>query len=294
MNDKVCMVTGATSGIGAAAAEGLARLGATVIVVGRDQGRCASTVEHIRRATGNDAVTWLRADLSSQEDIRRLARDFRATHDRLDVLVNNAGGVFHKRGVTVDGIERTFALNHLGYFLLTNSLLDVIEASQPARIVNVASCAHDLAPGIKFDDPQLTRGYGFGWRAYFHSKLANLLFTYELARRLEGTRITVNALHPGMVATNFGSSNGFFAMPLKSAFYFVFRVKPLTPVEGARTVIYLASSPDVEGVTGRYFVEEKEAESAPPSHDESAARRLWELSEQLTGSQFRVERELHR
>ena len=281
MNGKVCMVTGATSGVGAATAEGLARLGATVIVVGRDQGRCVSTVEHIRRATGNDSVTWLRADLSSQTEIRQLARDFRAGHSRLDVLVNNAGAVFKKRQLTVDGIEMTLALNHLGYFLLTNLLLDVIKASQPARIVNVASSGHKLASGINFADPHSTRLYGFGWRAYFQSKLANLMFTYELARRLEGTQVSVNALDPGMVATNFGANNGRFSRPVKNAFYFVFRIKPLTPEEGARTVIYLASSPEVEEVTGRYFVEEKPVESSPISRDEAAARRLWELSEQL-------------
>lgn len=283
MNGKVCMVTGATSGVGAAAAEGLARLGATVIVVGRDQGRCVSTVEHVRRATGSEAVTWLRADLSSHAEVRRLARDFRAGHDRLDVLVNNAGGVFKKRRLTVDGLEMTFALNHLGYFVLTNLLLDVIKASQPARIVNVSSSGHQLASGINFADLQSTRLYGFGWRAYFQSKLANLMFTYELARRLEGTQVTVNALDPGMVATNFGASNGRFARPLKNAFYFVFRIKPLTPEEGARTVIYLASSPQVEGVTGRYFVEGKPVESSPLSRDEPTGRRLWELSEQLSG-----------
>jgi NAD(P)-dependent dehydrogenase (short-subunit alcohol dehydrogenase family) len=284
MNGKLCMVTGATSGVGAAAAEGLARLGATVIVVGRDQGRCVSTVENIRRATGNDAIEWLRADLSSQAEVRQLARDFRAKHDRLDVLINNAGGVFKKRRLTVDGIEMTFALNHLGYFLLTNLLLDVIKASQPARIVNVASVGHQMSTGINFADPQSTRLYGFGWRAYFQSKLANVMFTYELARRLEGTQVTANALHPGMVATNFGANNGPLSQPIKKAFYFVFRIKSLTPEEGAGTVIYLASSPEVDGVTGRYFVDETPVESSPLSRDEAATRRLWELSEQLTGS----------
>jgi NAD(P)-dependent dehydrogenase (short-subunit alcohol dehydrogenase family) len=282
MDPKICLVTGATSGIGAATAEALMRSGATVVIVGRNPDRLAAMVDRLRRSGGPGAVEAMKADLSSQADVRALAHQFLARHHRLDVLVNNAGAVFSRRQLSVDRIEMTFALNHLAYFQLSNLLLDVITASAPARIVNVSSSGHTLAAQINFADLQFSRGYGFGWRAYFQSKLANLMFTYELARRLDGSGVTVNALDPGMVSTNFGTNNGWGHSYLKRLFYFAFRIKPLTPEEGARTAIYLASSPEVEHVSGRYFVDQNAVESSPASHDAAAARRLWELSEELT------------
>jgi NAD(P)-dependent dehydrogenase (short-subunit alcohol dehydrogenase family) len=217
-----------------------------------------------------------RADLSSQQQIRDLAGRFRARHDRLDVLINNAGGLWMQRQLSVDGLEMTFGVNHLAYFLLTQLLLDTLRASAPARIVNVSSDAHRRAV-LDFDNLQGERGYG-GWRAYCRSKLANLLFTYELDRRLRGTGVTVNALHPGWVATGFARDNGWRGWLLQRAA----GLFALSPEEGARTVIYLASSAAVADVSGRYFVREQAVPSSPASYDEAAARRLWEVSEGLT------------
>jgi NAD(P)-dependent dehydrogenase (short-subunit alcohol dehydrogenase family) len=276
-------VTGATSGIGAATAEGLASRGATVVVVGRSSSRCVATAEAIRRATGSSAVESLVADLSSRADVHELSRQFRARHRRLDVLVNNAGGIFMRRRETVDGLEMTFALNHLAYFLLTDLLLDVLLASAPARIVNVSSSGHHLVRGIRFEDVQM-RGRYRGFEAYGQSKLANLLFTYELARRLEGTGVTVNAVHPGFVATNIGTNNTWTWRLLKPLYDRYRRIRYLTPEEGARTVLHLAVSPEVEGVTGGYFADGRPVESSAASRDEAAARRLWQISEALAGS----------
>ena len=198
-------------------------------------------------------------------------------YPRLDVLVNNAGGFFMAREESVDGIEMTWALNHLNYFLLTTLLLDHIKASAPARIICVSSDAH-TGTSIRFDDPQFKKGYsGFG--VYGHSKLANILFTYELARRLEGTRVTANALHPGFVATGFGHNNGGL---VRLGMRVVQRFGARTPEKGAETSVYLASSPEVEGVTGKYFVDKHPVQSSPESYDRTAAARLWELSEQMT------------
>ena len=274
---KICMVTGATSGIGEVTARALAQMGATVIVVGRSAERGAAALNRIKQATGNSSVELMLADLSAQAQVRQLAQQFKRKYQRLDVLVNNAGAVFTKRQESVDGIEMTFALNHLGYFLLTNLLLDRLKVEDtPARIVNVSSAAHQRAR-MNFEDLQSRQGYD-GWSAYGQSKLANLLFTYELAR-LEGTGVTVNALHPGVVATNFGESNrGVARLVMKSV-----HTVALSPAEGAQTVIYLASSPDVEGVTGKYFVKEKAVQSSEASYDQVAAQRLWQVSEELAG-----------
>jgi retinol dehydrogenase-12 len=277
MSGKVCVVTGATAGIGRMTAEGLARLGARVILVGRNPRKCAAAVSEIRQATGHSEVESLVADLSSQAEIRRLAEQVRARYPRLDVLVNNAGAYFPQRIETVDGIEMTFALNHLSYFLLTNLVLDRLLASAPARIVNVASNAHK-GVRMNFDDLQGRRRYN-GWFAYAQSKLANVLFTDELARRLDGTGVTANVLHPGFVASNFFEGKG----PLGWIFGQIARVVALSPAQGAQTSIYLASSPEVEGVSGRYFVKQKPVASSPVSRDEAAARRLWKVSEELTG-----------
>jgi NAD(P)-dependent dehydrogenase (short-subunit alcohol dehydrogenase family) len=276
MRGRVCLVTGATSGIGAAAAEELATLGATVIVAGRNAERAAATVERIRQRTGG-AAEYLLADLSSQQEVRRLAEAVRARHERLHVLVNNAGAVFTERRLSPDGLELTFALNHLAYFLLTGLLLDTLQASAPARIVNVSSDAHQAAT-IDFDDLQAERGYS-GFRVYGRSKLANLLFTYELARRLEGTGVTVNALHPGLVASRFATNLGGLARRLHP----LARPFMLSPAQGARTIVYLASSPEVQGVTGRYFVSERDTTSSKASYDRADAERLWQVSATLVG-----------
>lgn len=277
MEGKVCLVTGATSGIGAVTAEALAGRGGVVAVVGRSAERAAATVERIRRRTGTTTVEHLLADLSSQQEVRRLAEAFAARHDRLDVLVNNAGAVFTRRRQSPDGLELTFALNHLAYFLLTGLLLDTLRSSAPSRVVNVSSDAHQGAR-IDFDDLQAERGYR-GFTVYGRSKLANLLFTYELARRLEGTGVTVNALHPGVVATRFATNNGRVVRLLQP----LFRPFMVSPEQGARTVVHLATSPEVEGVTGGYFVKERPSPSSGVSYDTAAAERLWQVSEELTG-----------
>jgi retinol dehydrogenase-12 len=277
MHGKICLVTGATSGIGRVTATALASQGATLVVVGRDPDRTHATVAQIQHDTGNPAITGLIAELSSQEHIARLVTAFRTRFERLDVLVNNAGAIFNKRQLSVDGLEMTFALNHLAYFCLTQRLLDVLKASAPARIVNVASNAHHRGR-IDFDNLQGARHYS-GWRAYCQSKLANVLFTYQLAERLTDTDVTVNALHPGFVASNFGQNNrGWFALMIRLGM----RVKAISPTEGAQTTIYLASSPDVDGITGKYFYNKQAVQSSPASYDTQAAQRLWQLSGELT------------
>jgi retinol dehydrogenase 12 len=277
MEGKVCLVTGATAGIGLVTARGLARNGARVIVVGRSSERCMNACDDIRAASGSSAVESMVADLSSQHHIRRLADEVRSRCERLDVLVNNAGGIFLTRQESADGIEMTFALNHLSYFLLTNLLLPLLKESAPARIVSVASDAHK-GVSIPFDDVEGKKRFG-GWRAYQQSKLANILFTYELARRLDGSRVTANALHPGFVRTSIFRDPGAMGWLLKGAAALI----ALSPEEGAKTSIYLASSPEVEGVSGRYFVKQKPVESSPQSRDTEAAARLWKLSEEMTG-----------
>ena len=272
------MVTGATSGIGAVTARALAQKGARVIIVARNVNRCENTVAEIIQTTGNHAVEYMLADLSSQDEIHNLVRVYQDKYERLDVLVNNAGGFFMSRLESIDGIEMTFALNHLNYFLLTNLLIETIKASAPARIVNVSSAAHQNA-SIDFDDLQDKHNYS-SWQAYGQSKLANILFTYELARRLEGTGVTVNALHPGFVATNFGANNAGFLGTLVRRFMNLFSIDVET---GAQTSIYLAASAEVEGVTGKYFVKQQAVASSEISYDQTTAKRLWEISEEMTG-----------
>jgi NAD(P)-dependent dehydrogenase (short-subunit alcohol dehydrogenase family) len=291
MHGKVCIVTGAASGIGAITAQALAQQGAAVILVDRDSEKGAVTVSQIKQQTGNPAVEFMRADLSAQQEIRQLVQQFRNRYQRLDVLVNNAGAIFPRRQETVDGIEMTFALNYLAYFLLTNLLLDTIKGSAPARIINVSSRAHARAP-IDFDDLQSRSDYR-GPRAYARSKLAIVLFTYELARRLEGTGVTVNTLHPGSVATNFSTNKGGVVGPLMRVIATHFatnngrpagllmrlaRFALISPEEGAQTGIYLATSPEVTGVTGKYFVKCKAVPSSPASYDTATADRLWQVS----------------
>jgi NAD(P)-dependent dehydrogenase (short-subunit alcohol dehydrogenase family) len=283
MTSKICLLTGATSGIGEAAAEALAQRGLSLILVGRSRPRCEATIERLRRTTNNRAISYFVADLSSQAHVRQLADQIRRRHPRLHVMINNAGGIFLNRELTVDGLERTLALNHLSYFLLTNLLLDVIKASAPARIINVSSVGHQMVRRVRFDDLQYRRGYGVGFRAYFQSKLANVMFTYELSRRLEGTGVTVNALNPGMVATNIGRNNGWrwrFFKPISDR---IFRFKYVTPAQAATSLTFLATATELENVTGRYFDGTTAVASSRASLDEDAARRLWRISEEMTG-----------
>ena len=277
LQNKICLVTGATGGIGEITARELARQGAQVIVVGRSRDKCVATVNQIKQQTGNAQIEFMLADLASQKEIYQLAEAFKRQYNRLDVLVNNAGALFMTRQETVDGIEMTFALNHLNYFLLTDLLLDVLKRSAPARIVNVSSDAHKGSV-IDFADLQGRKTYR-GFTAYSRSKLANILFTYELARRLASTGVTANTLHPGFVASNFATNNGWFYDKVFRQFA---KLIAINPEAGARTSIYLASSPDVEGVTGKYFVKQKAVPSSPASYDEAAAKRLWQVSAELT------------
>jgi retinol dehydrogenase 14 len=277
MGEKVCLITGATSGIGKATAMGLANMGASVVMVGRDRGKGEAVMAEIKEKSPNASVDLMLADVSSQEQIRRLADEFKEAYPRLDVLINNAGVFRSKRLTSADGIEMTFAVNHLAYFLLTNLLLDVLEASAPSRIVNVSSGAQSNGT-IDFDDLQGENKEYKGTKAYSQSKLANVLFTYELARRLEGTGVTANCLHPGAVRTSFGrGSSGVFGFMVRALRPFM-----ISPERGAETSIYLASSPEVDGLSGGYFVKKGEARSSDGSYDERIARRLWEVSAELT------------
>ena len=277
MTNKTCLITGATSGIGRATALALAGMGARLVLVARDRTRGEDTCAEIRRQTANQQVELMLADLASQQSIRALAAAYVASDRPLHVLINNAGIVNLSRTVTVDGIESVFAVNHLAYFLLTQLLLDRITHSAPARIVNVASDAHRFG-GLNFDDLQGVQRYRT-MRIYGQSKLANILFTYELARRLDGTGVTVNCLHPGAVGTGLGKNNGAWAKVLIGMLRPFFR----TPEQGAATSIYLASSPAVDGVTGKYFSNCKATRSAKVSYDAALARRLWDVSAEMTG-----------
>ena len=275
LQGKIALVTGSTSGIGKVTARELARLGATVVIVSRSRAKGEATLAEIKLATGNEQVELLVADLNSQADIRRLTEEFTQKHSQLHILVNNAGGIYKDRTATPEGLEATFATNYLAPFLLTGLLLDTLKASAPARIVNVSSSAH--APGkINFDDLQAEKRYN-AWVAYGQAKLALVLFTYELARQLEGTGVTVNALHPGVVASNFDSGGGLFLrIGWKIIAPFILSVE-----KGARTTLYVATSPEVEGVTGKYFDNSKEKKSSSASYNEAIRLRLWEVSNQL-------------
>jgi NAD(P)-dependent dehydrogenase (short-subunit alcohol dehydrogenase family) len=278
VDERICLITGATSGIGRVTARELARRGMRVVLVGRDAARAEATATAIARETGSSAVEYLVADLSAQAQVHALADSFRQRHERLHVLVNDAGAVFAHREVTVDGLERTLALNHLAPFLLTNLLLETLQASGPARIVTVASAAHNGAT-LNFADLQHVQGAYRPFQVYGQSKLANILFTYELARRLQGTSVTANTLHPGFVSSNFGKSEGGLWKPL----FTLLRPFMIGVERGAQTSVYVASSPEVEGTTGQYFVKSKPARSSRQSYDESAQHRLWDVSARLAG-----------
>lgn len=272
MNGKVCLITGGNAGIGLATAIGLAQMGTRVVIVSRDRKRGETAVTQIKQAANTEHVDLLVADLSAQTQIRQLAAEFKQRYDRLDILVNNAGVIPQTRQETKDGYELQFAVNHLAYFLLTNLLLDLLKASAPARIVNVSSQVHAWAK-LNFADLQNAQGYD-PTGVYGQTKLMNVLFTYELARRLEGTAVTANCLHPGVIATNLnaaymGRSQGTASLDQL--------------IEGAQTSIYLASSLEVEGITGQYFSHQRAQRSADISYDEAVAVKLWQISAEMTG-----------
>ncbi len=275
MSGKICLVTGGNSGIGKEAAVGLARLGATVAIVSRDKTKGEAAVSEIRSKSQNKNVNLLVADLSSMDSVRQLARAFLEKYSRLDVLINNAGTYLPKRVATADGYEAVFATNHLSHFLLTNLLLDRLKASAPSRIINVTSDAHRGAE-IDFEDLMQEKKYS-AFKAYHQSKLANILFTYQLAKLLQGTGVTVNCLHPGVVRTGFGKDmGGLFSMGVKLAGPFMMR-----PEKAAQALVYMASAPELERVSGKHFAKGKEKESSRESQDTGAAQRLWQVSEEL-------------
>jgi len=277
MKDKVVLVTGANSGIGRAASLALAKKGATVVMVARDKERGEAARSETIRESQNASVDLLLADLSSLESVRQLATEFQRKYSKLHVLINNAGLFNQRRHVTMDGYENTFATNYLAPFLLTNLQLDLLKASAPSRIINVSSVGH-YSGHINFDDLNLEKEYG-GWKAYGQSKLALVLFTHELAKKLQGTSVTVNAVHPGTVATNIWSrplGPVGFIMALPKLFM-------TTPRQGAETIVYLASSPDAKDLNGEYLEKLKVKKSSDESYNEEIAQRLWDVSAKLTG-----------
>jgi NAD(P)-dependent dehydrogenase (short-subunit alcohol dehydrogenase family) len=278
LHGRTVLITGASSGIGLEAAVSIAGMGARVVVVARDPARGETAVAEVARRSGSKEVSLLLCDFASQASVRKLADEFKAKHDRLDILINNAGGVSASRRLTADGIEQTFAVNHLGYFLLTNLLLDLLKKSAPSRIVNVASTGH-YRGDIDFDDLGFAAGGYTTMKAYARSKLGNVLFTRELAARLAGTGVTVTSLHPGAVATNIWSSAPKWASPALA----IAKLFMLSPAEGGARLVYLATNPEVEGKSGGYY--ERDAERAPSkvALDAGVAKRLWMESEKLTG-----------
>lgn len=279
MKDKTVVITGATNGIGLETARELARMGASVHLVGRDPARLEEAITSIRATSGDAKLHAYQADLSRQSEVRRLAAELKAALPRIDALINNAGALFMKRQESADGIELTWALNHLAYFLLTNLLLDTVKAAPGARIVNVSSAAH-VAGRIAWDDIDLKNGRYAGFRAYAQSKMANIMFTFALARRLEGTGVTANAVHPGGVATGFAKNNGGVYRILMST---LARPFMRTPAQGAQTSIYVASAPDVQGISGKYFADRKPVEPDSAAKVEADQERLWSVSLAQTG-----------
>jgi NAD(P)-dependent dehydrogenase (short-subunit alcohol dehydrogenase family) len=277
LSGKICLITGATGGIGKQTALKLAQMGAVVVIVGRNPQKTARVVEEIKKKTKNPDVEYLTGDLSLQSEVRRVATEFLQRHDKLQVLVNNVGLYFAQRRETREGIERTLALNHLCPFLLTNLLEPALKAAAPARVVNVSSGAH-VGATLDLDDLQNRKSY-HGFSVYSQSKLMNIYFTYELARRLQGSGVTANCLHPGFVATHFGMNNGF----LYALFFRIGMVFAISPQKGAQTSVYLASSPQVKDVSGKYFYNRHAVDSSWISYNAEIASRLWEVSCQLSG-----------
>ncbi|MCX6053443.1 MAG: SDR family oxidoreductase [Chloroflexi bacterium] len=277
MVGKICLVTGATSGIGKVTAIALAAQGANVIITGRNLQKTREAAHQIKLETGSESVDYLLADFSDLGQVRKLATEFKERYSRLDVLLNNAGAFFNGHHRTSYGVEETFLVNHLAPFLLTNLLIETLKNSAPARVILVSSDAHKLAT-LDFDDLEFNHGF-FGIKAYGRSKLANLLFTFELARRLEGTGVSVNAVHPGHVATDIWKTNFSIFGPLLK---YITSLIALTPQQGADTLIYLASSPEVAKITGQYFIKRESVPSSPLSLDEETADKLWTVSEKIT------------
>ena len=277
MQGKIAVITGATSGLGAAAAEKLARQGARLIIVARDSVRAEATLAAVRQAGPGQAHRAVLGDLSLLAEMTRVGAEIAAAEPNIDLLVNNAGAIFSRREETADGLERSFATNHMSYFVLTNALLPALKATPGARIVSTASGAHQMGR-VDFDDLQIKRGYTtFG--AYGASKLCNILFTRELARRLAGSGVTANCHHPGFVATRFAANNGMLAQLAMT----IGSPLALSPEKGARTLLYLATSPEVAHISGRYFVRCKPAEPSAAARDDAAAARLWAESEKIAG-----------
>lgn len=282
MRDKIVVVTGGTDGIGKVTARELAAQGAQVTIIGRNAAKGDTVMREIRALTGNEHVDFLLADLSSRRGVLQAGSALNERFGHIDVLVNNAGAMFQSRQLSIDGIEMTLALNHLGYFHLTSQVIGLLKEADQGRVVNVASAAHARMK-LDMSDLQMERNYS-GWIAYGRSKLANIHFTHELARRLQGTRVTANCLHPGFVASSFGNNNGSIFRLLIGA---AKRVAAIPEDEGAKTSLYLATSPDLRLVTGKYYDKCREARSSPESHDEAIERELWERSEVLCGSPFK-------
>lgn len=283
MLGKTVLITGANQGIGKASAVALGAMGAKLVLVCRNEAKARAAIADIERA-GAKNVDLIVADVASQVEVRRVAKEFKARYDRLDVLLNNAGVLVTTHRKTIDGIEETLAINHLAYFLLTNELLDILERSGPSRVVNVASEAHRGVRKVNFDDLQFERGYR-SFPAYSQSKMCNILFTRELARRVDPKKITVNCLHPGTIASGFGHTyGGFMSIVMKGLSPFL-----KTPEKGARTQIHLCSSPDVAGITGKYFEDCKEKAPSRGASDDTDARRLWTISEELTRASAKVD-----
>jgi NAD(P)-dependent dehydrogenase (short-subunit alcohol dehydrogenase family) len=280
MKDKVVVVTGATSGIGAFAADRLAQKGARIVFIARDRARGEETRRHLQAVAAHTDHTVHYADLSRLSEMQRVAKEIADSEPHIDVLVNNAGAMFTDRQVTEDGLERTFALNHMSYFVITNLLLERLKATAGARIVSTASDAH-RGTALEFDDLQSSRGYS-GFRVYGRSKLMNILFTRELARRLAGSGVTANCLHPGFVDTGFGdASGGLMGFAIRAAKMFA-----RTPERGAETIVYLASSPEVNGKSGGYYHDCRPATPTRAAQSDADARRLWDISAKLSGFGF--------
>jgi NAD(P)-dependent dehydrogenase (short-subunit alcohol dehydrogenase family) len=276
LTGKTCLITGANSGIGKATALGLAKMGAELVMVCRDREKGEAAQKEIMAESRNSNIELMLADMSSQDSIRRLASDFQKTHEKLHLLINNAGVYLTKRITTVDGLEATLATNLLGPFLLTNLLLGVLRTSAPSRIVNVSSDAHN-GVRIDFDDLQGEKKFS-GWQAYGQSKLGLILYTHELSKRLAGTDVTVNSVHPGVVRTHFAKNNGglvAIGFRIIGAFF-------ISPLTAAKRVLYVATSPDLTNVSGKYFSKMHEEKSSRESYDDGSAKRLWQMSEQLT------------